>query len=75
MVVFIVIGIILIVISFTLKNDNVIKVFESFKIIGLGLTLLGVFSSAFKQIDAGKVGVKSLYGNVESSILESGLHN
>jgi regulator of protease activity HflC (stomatin/prohibitin superfamily) len=28
----------------------------------------------FKQIDAGKVGVKSLYGNVEPDILESGLH-
>ena len=28
----------------------------------------------FKQIDAGKVGVQSLYGNVQSDILESGLH-
>lgn len=76
MIVFIVIGIILIVISFTLKNDNgsLSKFSNLFKIIGLGLTLLGVFSSAFKQIDAGNVGVKSLYGNVESSILESGLH-
>ena len=76
MIVFIVIGIVLIVISFTLKNDNgpLSKFSNLFKIIGLILTLLGVFSSAFKQIDAGKVGVKSLYGNVESSILESGLH-
>jgi regulator of protease activity HflC (stomatin/prohibitin superfamily) len=31
-------------------------------------------SSAFKQIDAGKVGVKSLFGNVQSDVLESGLH-
>ena len=31
-------------------------------------------SSAFKQIDAGKVGVKSLFGNVQPDILESGLH-
>jgi regulator of protease activity HflC (stomatin/prohibitin superfamily) len=28
----------------------------------------------FKQIDAGKVGVQSLYGNVQPDILESGLH-
>jgi regulator of protease activity HflC (stomatin/prohibitin superfamily) len=28
----------------------------------------------FKQIDAGKVGVKSLYGSVQPDILESGLH-
>ena len=38
------------------------------------LIALGIFSSMFKQIDAGKVGVKSLYGNVEPDILESGLH-
>jgi regulator of protease activity HflC (stomatin/prohibitin superfamily) len=31
-------------------------------------------SSMFKQIDAGKVGVQSLYGNVQPDILESGLH-
>jgi regulator of protease activity HflC (stomatin/prohibitin superfamily) len=35
---------------------------------------LGGLTSCFKQIDAGKVGVKSLYGSVESGILESGLH-
>jgi regulator of protease activity HflC (stomatin/prohibitin superfamily) len=28
----------------------------------------------FKQIDAGKVGVKSLYGRVQPAVLESGLH-
>jgi hypothetical protein len=27
----------------------------------------------FKQIDAGKVGVKSLYGSVQTDILQSGL--
>ncbi|MFY8110825.1 MAG: prohibitin family protein, partial [Flavobacterium sp.] len=36
--------------------------------------LIGVFSSMFKQIDAGKVGVKSLYGSVQPDVLESGLH-
>jgi regulator of protease activity HflC (stomatin/prohibitin superfamily) len=76
MIAFIIIGIILIVISFTLKNDNgpFSKFSNLVKIIGLILTVIGVFSAAFKQIDAGKVGVKSLYGNVEAGILESGLH-
>jgi regulator of protease activity HflC (stomatin/prohibitin superfamily) len=76
MIALIIIGIILIVISFTLKNDNgpLSKFSNLFKIIGLILTVIGVFSAAFKQIDAGKVGVKSLYGNVEQGILESGLH-
>lgn len=76
MIALIIIGIILIVISFTLKNDNgpLSKFSNLVKIIGLILTVIGVFSAAFKQIDAGKVGVKSLYGNVEQGILESGLH-
>jgi len=62
--------------SFTLKHDqNPFSKFASLaRIIGILLILLGVFSSAFKQIDAGKVGVKSLYGNVESDVLDPGLH-
>jgi regulator of protease activity HflC (stomatin/prohibitin superfamily) len=34
----------------------------------------GIFSSAFKQIDAGTVGVTTLYGNVQTGILRSGLN-
>jgi len=72
----IIIGIILLVMSFTLKqNQNPFSKFSSLvRIIGVLLIVLGVFSSAFKQIDAGKVGVKSLYGNVDSDVLEPGLH-
>jgi regulator of protease activity HflC (stomatin/prohibitin superfamily) len=70
------IGIILIVISFTLKNNvNPLSKFANlFRILGFVVILIGLLSSAFKQIDAGKVGVKSLYGNVQPDILESGLH-
>jgi regulator of protease activity HflC (stomatin/prohibitin superfamily) len=62
--------------SFSLKNNpNPFSKFSnSLKIVGFLLIALGIFSSMFKQIDAGKVGVKSLYGNVEPDILESGLH-
>jgi len=42
--------------------------------IGIIAIALGIFSSMFKQIDAGRVGVQSLYGSVQSGILESGLH-
>ena len=62
MIAFIIFGVILLLLSFSLK------------IVGFLLIALGIFSSMFKQIDAGKVGVKSLYGNVEPDILESGLH-
>ncbi len=76
MILFIILGVIFMVLSFSVKNDQ--SQFSNFRI-SLELLvwywlLLGVFSSMFKQIDAGKVGVKSLYGNVQPDILESGLH-
>lgn len=76
MIVFIIFGVILLLLSFSLKNNpNPFSKFSnSLKIVGFLLIALGIFSSIFKQIDAGKVGVKSLYGNVEPDILESGLH-
>ncbi|OAZ04862.1 prohibitin family protein [Flavobacterium succinicans] len=76
MIVFIILGIILLVVSFTVNNNaNPLSKFSNLlKIIGILLLLIGVFSSMFKQIDAGKVGVKSLYGSVQTDVLESGLH-
>ncbi|MCW2120173.1 prohibitin family protein [Flavobacterium sp. 7A] len=76
MIVFVLIGIVLIIISFSVHaNPSPLTKFSNiFRIIGFILALIGVFSTAFKQIDAGQVGVKSLYGNVEPDILESGLH-
>ena len=76
MILSLIIGVILIIISFTLKaNESPISKFSNlFKIIGFVVILIGLLSSAFKQIDAGKVGVKSLFGNVQSDVLESGLH-
>lgn len=76
MIVFIILGIILLVVSFYLTNSaNPLSKFSNLlKIVGVLLLLIGVFSSMFKQIDAGKVGVKSLYGSVQPDVLESGLH-
>lgn len=76
MILLIIIGVILLVTSFTLKQDqNPFSKFSSLaRIIGILLILLGISSSAFKQIDAGKAGVKSLYGNVEDGVLDPGLH-
>lgn len=76
MIVFIIFGVILLLLSFSLKNSTnpFSKFSNSIKIVGFLLIGLGIFSSMFKQIDAGKVGVKSLYGNVEPDVLESGLH-
>lgn len=76
MIVIIILGIILLLLSFSLKNNaNLFSKYSNLlKIIGFLVIALGLFSSMFKQINAGKVGVKSLYGNVEPDILESGLH-
>lgn len=76
MILLIIIGVILLIASFTSNNPNnpLYKLVQPFKIFGIILILLGIVSSAFKQIDAGKVGVMSLYGSVQPSVLESGLH-
>lgn len=76
MILSLIIGAILFLVSFVLKsNESQISKFSNlFKIAGFLVIIIGLLSSAFKQIDAGKVGVKSLYGNVQSDILESGLH-
>ncbi|TDE29885.1 prohibitin family protein [Flavobacterium ranwuense] len=76
MILFIILGIILLILSFTLKsNVNPFSKFaNALKISGGLLIALGLFSSMFKQIDAGKVGVQSLYGSVQPDVLESGLH-
>ena len=77
MILFIIIGVVLLIVSFALKsniNSPFFKLSNTLKIIGFLMIALGIFSSMFKQIDAGKVGVKSLYGSVQSDVLESGLH-
>lgn len=76
MILLVIIGIILLIISFAFKNSNnpFSKFSGSLKIAGVLVILLGIFSSMFKQINAGNVGVKSLYGSVQPDVLESGLH-
>ena len=76
MILSLIIGVILIIVSVTLKhNENPVSKFANlFRIFGIVVILIGLLSSVFKQIDAGKVGVKSLYGNVQPDVLESGLH-
>jgi regulator of protease activity HflC (stomatin/prohibitin superfamily) len=76
MILLIIIGIILLILGFTVGHN--VGPFSKFagllRIIGFVLIALGISSSMFKQINAGEVGVKSLYGSVDSDVLESGLH-
>ena len=50
------------------------KVKRLMRNVGFGLLGLGIFSSCFKQIDAGHVGVQSLFGNIQTRTLNSGMN-
>ena len=76
MILLIILGIISLVVSFSLKNNvaNPLSKFAAIlRISGILIIVLGVFSSMFKQINAGQVGVQSLYGSVQNEVLQSGL--
>lgn len=76
MIITAVLGFILIIISFTLKAGNppFNKMAIPLRIVGLIIIAIGLLSSVFVQVEAGNVGVKSLFGEVKPTILESGLH-
>lgn len=76
MILLVIIGSILIIAGISLKNNQnpLSKFAHIFRNVGFVIIAIGILSSMFKQIDAGKVGVKSLYGKVQADILESGLH-
>ncbi len=76
MILLIIIGIILIIAGLSLKSNTgpLAKFAPIVRNLGFLIIVIGFLSSMFKQIDAGKVGVKSLYGKVQAEVLESGLH-
>ena len=43
------------------------------RMVSLGLVILGVLVACVKQINAGQVGVKQLFGKVQQDVLQSGL--
>jgi regulator of protease activity HflC (stomatin/prohibitin superfamily) len=76
MILLIALGVIIIGIGFSLQRTFTpfSKYAQNIKIVGVIILILGIATSMFKQINAGKVGVQSLYGSVKSEILVSGLH-
>jgi regulator of protease activity HflC (stomatin/prohibitin superfamily) len=72
----IILGIIIILISFFLANQH--SQFSRYSVFlrigGVILTLIGASLSMFKVIDAGQVGVKALFGKVNNDVLYSGLN-
>jgi regulator of protease activity HflC (stomatin/prohibitin superfamily) len=71
-----VIGFIVLLISVTVFREGspFVKFARPLKILGALLMLIGIFSASVVQVDAGYVGVKSLFGKVQPDVLKSGLH-
>ncbi len=74
--IWIILGFLCIVLYAIIARTNFqIKQYKSiFRIVGGLFILIGVLTSCVKQINAGEIGVKVLFGNVKSEILGSGLH-
>ncbi len=71
----IILGVVIFFAAFSLKKSNTqySQFAGAVRIAGLGLVVLGFFTSCIKQIDAGEIGVKSLFGKVQDDVLYSGL--
>lgn len=71
----IILGIVILAVSFTIRHlPNIERPTRIGRLIGVLLIILGIVTSSFVQIDAGQVGVKKLFGNVQRDVLTSGLH-
>ncbi len=71
-----IIGIIVLIAGVVIKNSPSPNSHYSriITIAGLVLVAIGLFSSAVKVIEPGRVGVQSLFGKVQDEVLPSGLH-
>jgi regulator of protease activity HflC (stomatin/prohibitin superfamily) len=71
-----IIGFIILMVSLGLQRgeEPLKKIARVARAIAGVIMLIGILSSCFVQIDAGYVGVKSLFGKVQNDVLTSGLH-
>jgi regulator of protease activity HflC (stomatin/prohibitin superfamily) len=72
----IILGLIVFIISYFLnkQREEFQKLAKGIRIAGLAIITLGFLTSCIKQIDAGQIGVKSLFGKIDNDILNSGLN-
>ena len=71
-----ILGLLIFLASFSLGNmkDPIPKLGGALKLVGLGVIILGFLTSSIVQINAGQVGVKTLFGKVQTDIVTSGLN-
>jgi regulator of protease activity HflC (stomatin/prohibitin superfamily) len=72
----IILGLLVITISFFIARGDspLTHYYIIFRIVGIIFVVLGAGLSMFKVVDAGQVGVKTLYGKVDNDVLYSGLN-
>jgi regulator of protease activity HflC (stomatin/prohibitin superfamily) len=72
----IILGMLIVVVSFFMINGNnpLARFKGAIRIAGMVVIFLGAITSMLKVIDAGDVGVKTLYGKVDDGVLHSGLN-
>lgn len=70
------IGILMLVIGVFVKNPNMgmTRAARILRLGGVGLIIIGFLLSSVVEIDAGRIGIKKLFGKVQPTIMESGLH-
>jgi regulator of protease activity HflC (stomatin/prohibitin superfamily) len=67
--------IVFIAVGILVKNNAALAKFKGVgRLVALLLIILGVTTACIKQIDAGQVGVKVLFGSIQNDIMGSGLH-
>lgn len=73
--VLIVLGLLVFIASYTIrKNIDFGKFFRPLRLLGVLLVVAGILSKCIVQINAGQIGVKTLFGKVKNDVLSSGLH-
>lgn len=71
----IIIGILVLVAGYALhRNPEYGRFAKTIRIIAIMIMLAGVLTKCIVQIEAGQIGVKSLFGKVQNDVLSSGLH-
>ncbi len=75
--VLIILGVILLVAAIAVnrqQREELNKLATGLRVGGLIIVVIGVLTSCIKQIDAGQIGVKSLFGKIDGTVLTSGLN-
>jgi regulator of protease activity HflC (stomatin/prohibitin superfamily) len=72
----VILGIIIFIVGLVIgkNNDSFRRFANPLRLVGLLVILLGILTACIVQIEAGHIGVKKLFGQVQNEVLPSGLH-